>query len=339
MAQKRRTAPTKITPEQEHKVESAVEKFQNRWGVNFNEDVTREIISRTTEQITQPDADIKIRPAVRNQMFAMLIEKAPEKAIKLRMDMKEKRGAKYSTVEKRRVVDVARNKGWRAARAELSSIDKGGRKTKRKRAGEEEGTKARKPRAIRKSIGGERATSKKGTEITGGQTVKQTIKKARSLNNTIQKRRRGYLSSLRSLRKEHYDNFAKANPKDAEVIDNPEEHTGAEVKKAGERFDRFLTRTDYHEKAGKMEERFSKDIAPLKRRRDALCVGAYSELMRKNEGRMATASELKSLRDGLNTKVSAGFTDTSRRDTLSMEEARQNTAIVGRLISGLEKRA
>ncbi|MBD3389390.1 hypothetical protein GF415_00330, partial [Candidatus Micrarchaeota archaeon] len=118
MAQKRRNAPTKITPVQEQKVESAIEQFQNRWGVNFNKDVTREIISRTTEQITQPDADIKIRPAVRNQMFAMLIEEAPEKAIKLRMDMKEKRGAEYSNADKTRVMDVARNKGWRAARAE-----------------------------------------------------------------------------------------------------------------------------------------------------------------------------------------------------------------------------
>ncbi|MFP3950292.1 MAG: hypothetical protein ACLFUZ_04355, partial [Candidatus Micrarchaeia archaeon] len=128
MVQKRRTAPTKITPEQEQRVESVMEQFQNRWGINFNEDVTREIISRTTEQITQPDAEIKIRSAVRNQMFAMLIERAPEKAIKLRMNMKEKRGAEYSKAEKQRVMDVARSKGWRAARAELSSIEKGGKK-------------------------------------------------------------------------------------------------------------------------------------------------------------------------------------------------------------------
>ncbi len=342
MAQKRRTAPTKITPEQEHKVESAVEQFQNRWGVNFNEDTTQEIISRTTEQITQPDAEIKIRPAVRNQMFAMLIEKSPEKAIKLRMNMKEKRGAEYSKAEKQRVMDTARSKGWRAARAELSSIEKRGKKTK----GSKQEAKAGKHRAGRNKAAGKpkaierpRREKEVSARETGGQKIKETIKQARSLNRLIQKKRKKYQAELKNLRMDYYADFARANPKDAEVINNPGEYTNAEVKKSGERFDKFLKSTDYYKKAGAKEERFSREIAPLKSRRDALCVGAYSELMRKKEGRIATASELKSLRDGLNTKVSAGFTDTSRRDKLNMEEARQNTAIVGRLISGLERRA
>ena len=200
MSPKHKTAPKKkLTPEQTQKVESAIAEFQKRWGINFRDDA-QTIIDRATERITEPDADVKIRPAVRNQMFAMLIEKAPEKAINLRMKMHEKRGKKFTGEQKTKIMAVAKEEGWRASRIALSALIK--RKGGRKKTVEDKGK--RKKKGTSPKTAGVSVPKKKG-KVSQGATIQELLSKAKTANENIL----AIWQDYRNARKEIDGEYAK----------------------------------------------------------------------------------------------------------------------------------
>ncbi|MBN2121617.1 hypothetical protein JW721_00975 [Candidatus Micrarchaeota archaeon] len=100
-------------------MENTIEAFERKWGMKLTERETREIVERAVEKILDSGAELKMKPTVRNEMFAMLIEKDPMKAISFRMEAYEKRGKKVTAAEKKAILHTAEESGFKAAREEL----------------------------------------------------------------------------------------------------------------------------------------------------------------------------------------------------------------------------
>ena len=244
MGPKQKTAPKKkLTPEQTQKIESTISVFQQQWGMNLNAKDTQKVIERVAEHITEQDSEVKVRPAVRNQMFAMLIKKAPEKAMAFRINMKEKRGANYSAEQKQHILSVAQNQGWRAARAELASIGKKPKKkavVQKKPALRVADTTKRKAPARRASSRVKKTPKKtaiapkasQSAEKTGGKTMEQIIKNAEQANKNIIATWETYQEEKEAINKKYEDKLAggissgsvknQSEKVDARMQSNPE---------------------------------------------------------------------------------------------------------------------
>jgi hypothetical protein len=122
---------TKITGDssssQKH-MESVVEFFEKKWGIELTGKETREIIERAASRVLESDDEMEIQPAVRDEMFAMMIRKDPERAISFRMNIHENKGGKrIAPAHKQMIMWIAREQGFAAAKKELNKYVRGSR--------------------------------------------------------------------------------------------------------------------------------------------------------------------------------------------------------------------
>jgi|GEM_PF-2816857 len=349
---KHKAAPGReLTKDQTTKVQSSLEQFQQKWGMELTAAETTQIIERATEQIADPQSEVGIKPAVRDQLFAHLISHDPEKAMELRISAYENRGKTIKLPDKAKVMRVAREKGFRAANRELRAALK--TKTARKASAPRAPSLAKakpapkkplarktKPKAGASTAPKAKIETDRGHQVSGGKEIREVLQSAARINQQIEAKREEYMGKMKQMRDAQFSKFREVYPETATIIENNSEYSAGEVKSAEEIFGRFAdSQAEYAKERKATEAAFSREISPLKKKRDELCVKAYSALMQQKQGRGLSAGELKGLEEGLNTRVAAGFSETTKRDTFDFEEARQNTVIVGRLIKRLEMQA
>jgi len=257
MSPKQKTGPKRESaPEQTQKIQSEIATFEQRWDVKLTAPQTNQIMERVTEQITEQGSEVKIRPAVRNQMFAMLIEKAPEKAMAFRMKMKERQGARYTAEQKQRVLNVAREQGWRAARMELSTLVKA-KKPKKKEEISGAGVAKRK-----KSVGvktpEKKVLEKTDAKVASGASIQEVLAKAEAVNRNIS-----------AIWDEHNEKLAKIEKKYEKKL--LESGTYGSVKDKTERMQQVLDRNpEYKKEVGELENKTLAKLNTQKEKRDTL---------------------------------------------------------------------
>jgi hypothetical protein len=245
--------PMDAGPAVSARAKSEAESFGQRWGMELTSRETERVVEQALSKVHESGGDVKIRPAIRDQMFAMLIKKDPTKAISFRMSMHEKRGAELSAEQKNRVREVAKEEGWRAARAELASVlkpEEGRKETvpskrretaKRARAGMER--KRAGPKA--QARGGKDAQAPVEGEAEAQNAYRLAMQKNRELKGVVLKCK----GELRLLKEEYYGEGGKME----------------DVSK--ERGEELLA--EYREKGREIQGRYQSRANALKKERDS----------------------------------------------------------------------
>ena len=242
-----------LTPAETTKVQSAIDSFQQKWGMELTARETGRIVERATEAILRPNNEVGIKPAVRNQMFAMLIEKDPGKAIQFRMDMMEKKGKTISDEKRELVVSVAENEGWQAAREELRKATREAGKPRKpsepRMAGESTARKQaslpkqKEKRAVEPAV--EAQKKQGGHEAPSGLTITELLTKADYQNEQMIRAGEAYAlwkEGVEKLRNgTELKNFAKQNPGAANVLNDKKTKTeSGEYRNAMAEFEAYL---------------------------------------------------------------------------------------------------
>ncbi len=239
-------------------IQSEVERFQQKWGMELTAQETSKVVDRATANISNAESEIKVRPAVRNQMFAMLIEKSPAKAISMRMEMYEKRGKPVTSAQKTRVRAVAKEKGFRAARMELNSIvkvTKPKKKEEMKRSGAEGVARKKRPARIRMPVKKDKIAR---TRVTSGASVQEVLEKAKVANNNIRKIWDGHNKEMAEINKKYEKNLMSSG-------------TSGSVKQKTERMQEALNRNpEYKREVAQLEKKTLVKLKVQKDKRDML---------------------------------------------------------------------
>jgi hypothetical protein len=194
-------------------LENAIEGFEKKWGMELTKQETQQIIKRAVSKMLDSEEELEVKPAVRNEMFAMLIEKDPEKAISFRIRAYEKRGKKITDSNKRAVRNIAKTEGFRAARKELKSIMDAHKAGKGDKVEEIPVFKS-----VVKVDGSEKSPSKEKTVKSGGETeAEQAYRIAMQKNRRLSALLRDCSKELSALNREYYGKGGKISKSESEA--------------------------------------------------------------------------------------------------------------------------
>ncbi|MBD3398105.1 hypothetical protein GF412_02815 [Candidatus Micrarchaeota archaeon] len=334
-------------------VRSEVDNLTERWGMELTSQETRQVVADATRRITDPENEVGVKPAVRDQMFAMLMEKAPEKAIKFRMSMYEKKGKTFTPEQKRKIIRAAENKGWRAARAELRSALK---ETKGKGA-----KKAERPGPAKPKVAGGRPRKKPGpakglgraeknpevakaeTEApkaeSAGVTLAELLENAKHQNEELIRAGEdynGWKAKMEKLRKDELEEFEKQKPSAAQVLlDKEMEPSNPQYVKAKAEFEAYLEKKGSRASSTNMaetEQRHFEKIKMLKTARDDMIEKAMNASGITNHGKVEKITTARATNYGIRHSASV---DKATMGNQAVEFGRAGRAT----INALKKRA
>ncbi len=99
-------------------VQSAMQAYQQHYGIKLTEQETSRVVENALKNLRSTSTS-EVRGAIKDQLFALLMKKDPARAIELRMQTQG-----VAEPEKSRIHDIAEEKGFKAANAELAKLTK-----------------------------------------------------------------------------------------------------------------------------------------------------------------------------------------------------------------------
>lgn len=224
------------------RLESTIESFERKWGMELTQGETQKVMDSALSRMGESGKLLKVRPAVRDEMFAMLIKKDPEKAISFRMEVYENRGKKIGAAEKNAVMRIAKQDGFRAAREELKHILSAKKSPARKKAG---------AATVKEMEVGAAPKRKKARKESSGETeAEQAYRLAMQKNMELARLLGKCKKELAALDREYYGDKGKIG------------------KSADEREGEALVK-EYKGKVAKIQGRYLDETNRLKKERDS----------------------------------------------------------------------
>lgn len=303
MARTTASPKRELTLQQQQKVESEIASFGKRWGIELTAQETARVFDRATERIAGSEKGIQIRPAVRDQMFALLIEKDPGRAIELRMSMLEKQGKNIGSEKRDEIVAIAQDEGWQAAREALSEATRKTGNPQKPRANVAEvslGAKAIAPKRREVGLRTARVEQEAKGHQSSGLTLAELLDSAEKKSRTLARAGEDYNAwkeDVETVRMKQLKIFGKKNPGAVNVLqDKKADTSSSKYRSALAEFESYLEKKNSpacHTKIRETEQRHIDGICVLKRVRDDVLTRAVLAA----GGTQSQANQLVNLRD------------------------------------------